>query len=120
MFEDRLKQFQELDNYEKSNLSHQNQLSEEKQRRNILQRNLYLSTSTWKKSQWIQVMVSMHQYNRNKISNLFQVCEKCHEDALEGNFFVGGMFNDTYPLAITTIHLTYDTLLCKIYKYNYK
>jgi hypothetical protein len=43
MFEDRLKQFQELDNYEKSNLSHQNQLSEEKQRRNILQRNLYLS-----------------------------------------------------------------------------
>jgi hypothetical protein len=30
MFEDRLKQFQELDNYEKSNLSHQNQLSERK------------------------------------------------------------------------------------------
>ncbi|MDQ6863610.1 MAG: hypothetical protein M3044_07275 [Thermoproteota archaeon] len=81
---------------------------------------IYLSTSTWKKSQWIQVMVSMHQYNRNKISNLFQVCEKCHEDALEGNFVGGGMFNDTYPLAITAIHLTYDTLLCKIYKYNYK
>ena len=65
-------------------------------------------------------MLSMHEYNRNKISNLFQVCEECHEDELEGNFFGGGMFNDTYPLAITTIHLTNDPVLYKIYKNNYK
>jgi len=31
-----------------------------------------------------------------------------------------GSFNDTYLLAITTIHLIYDTVLRKIYKYNYK